>query len=573
MKNEKYFFLIYLIISEIIIVQSDIINDVFHFYPYDEILKKNLEEYCLNMNLKEDCIISKLSEIDITKINKISYDFIKTNYQNQINPSIIGDIFENALKGYLSTYEDDNIGIIAPIVISGLSSLASYGKKILNDKNEHIILEVEKLLKTEKYQILVNEWLKKDIEKLIKEGLSQLDKNKYIKDLYINHKNLDLKSRFKANINSLNFIVFGNKDIEKRKFMNNILCLKSELDMHKESETDSKFTSVKFTKYKNNKKQGIELIEANGNEINDFKNVVKEFDLYFNDKIISDEKRFIYEFIYITNNDLLEEKDDLTQLFTNHYGKIPLKVIKIKNEKENNFINYILEELNENKLKNIYKYYYSLNVFKIITNKIILTNKLVDIFSSIPKNENKIKNSGDATNFIVNKLKLNINTLLLNPILNYEEISKSIKNIYSKFFNELNKDFKKKNINYTLEEDQSSLNVLNYFIENHPNDIIPIFFYEKIRILLEEIFVNKIKGIIINYSFYIEKYPDYIRIKDIIYRNFIISPYQIVIWLLIIILIALTLIIISIYFYRHCQKNKKDTVQEKELDEIIVSKK
>ena len=271
MKNEKYFFLIYLIISEIIIVQSDIINDVFHFYPYDEILKKNLEEYCLNMNLKEDCIISKLSEIDITKINKISYDFIKTNYQNQINPSIIGDIFENALKGYLSTYEDDNIGIIAPIVISGLSSLASYGKKILNDKNEHIILEVEKLLKTEKYQILVNEWLKKDIEKLIKEGLSQLDKNKYIKDLYINHKNLDLKSRFKANINSLNFIVFGNKDIEKRKFMNNILCLKSELDMHKESETDSKFTSVKFTKYKNNKKQGIELIEANGNEINDFK--------------------------------------------------------------------------------------------------------------------------------------------------------------------------------------------------------------------------------------------------------------------------------------------------------------
>lgn len=82
---------------------------------------------------------------------------------------------------------------------------------------------------------------------------------------------MDLKSRFKANINSLNFIVFGNKDIEKRKFTNNILCLKSELDMHKESETDSKFTSVKFTKYKNNKKQGIELIEANGNEINDFK--------------------------------------------------------------------------------------------------------------------------------------------------------------------------------------------------------------------------------------------------------------------------------------------------------------
>lgn len=575
MKNLKYIILIYFIFSAIFIIQSNIIKDAFPFYPYDEILKKNFKEYCLNLNLKEDCIISKLSDINITQINKISYDFIKTNYQNQVNPSIIGDIFENALKGFLGTYEDDNIGVIGPIVISGISSLATYGKKLLNDKNEQIILEVEELLKNEKYQNLVNEWLKKDIEKLIKESLSQLDKNKYIKDLYLKQENLDknfdLKSIFKANINSLNFIIFGKKGVGKSKIINNILGLKSGIDGPKENETDSEFTNVKFNKYKNNNKLGIELIEANGD---DFKNVLKEFDLYFNDKIITDEKEFIYEIIYITNNNLLEEKNDLNQLFSKHYGKIPLKIIKFNNEKEkeNKYINYILEELTENKLKNIYKYYYSLNVYKIITNKLILTNKLVDIFSSIPKNENKIKNSNDATNLIINKLKLNINTLLLNPILNYEEISNSIKNIYSKFFNELNEDFKKENISYTLEENQSSLNVLNYFIENHPNDIIPILFYEKIRTLLEEIFINEIKEIIINFSFYIEKYPDYLNIIDIIYRNFIRSPYKTLIWLLIIILVILVLIIIFKYVYRYIKKNKKEEIHERELDEIIVPK-
>ena len=334
MKNVKYIILIYFIISAIFIIQSNIIKDAFPFYPYDEILKKNFKEYCLNLNLKEDCIISKLSDINITQISKISYDFIKTNYQNQVNPSIIGDIFENALKGFLGTYEDDNIGVIGPIVISGISSLATYGKKLLNDKNEQIILEVEELLKNEKYQNLVNEWLKKDIEKLIKESLSQLDKNKYIKDLYLKQENLDknfdLKSIFKANINSLNFIIFGKKGVGKSKIINNILGLKSGIDGPKENETDSEFTNVKFNKYKNNNKLGIELIEANGD---DFKNVLKEFDLYFNDKIITDEKEFIYEIIYITNNNLLEEKNDLNQLFSKHYGKIPLKIIKKKIKK------------------------------------------------------------------------------------------------------------------------------------------------------------------------------------------------------------------------------------------------
>ena len=292
-------------------------------------------------------------------------------------------------------------------------------------------------------------------------------------------------------------------------------------------------------------------------------------------KIITNENNFIYGFIYLSDFDSFEDiENDLNQLYKNNYGKIPIKKIKFINEKysKNNFIKDILKELNENKLKDIYKYYYSLNVYNILKYKILLINQLVDIISSLIKSENKIKNIDDAVNLIINKLKLNINTLLLRPNLNFEEITEKIKGIYSKLFGELNQDIKKKNIDYTLEENKRSFNIFNYFVENHPNDIIPIFIFEKIRILLENIFRNKIKDLIISYPFNIEKYPNYINIIKDINNNFITSyDYS---RILVFLFISIILLFIYYCFIRNkSNKNHKNNINQEgeELKEVFNS--
>ena len=392
------------------------------------------------------------------------------------------------LKGITSLFGNEITKLLGSLIIDGLvdgiAFLKEKGEKWLNEKNDKMILEIEKLFRNEKYQDLVNEYLREDIQNLIEKAISQLDKNKYIKDLFIKQQNLnnefDIDSKFKANINSLTFIIFGKKDIGKRQFINNILDLESGIDnqskddsyktinkidnkIKNENESSEKINEnnlIQFTKYKNNNKKGLKLIESGINEDNNFKNVLKQFDLHFNDKIISKDKKFIYGFIYLTNIDSFKEREDLSTLYRNHYGKIPIKIINVKNFTKNEFIREILEELNESKLKNIYKYYYSLNVLKILTSKMILVNGLVNIFSSLIKNKNSIKNTDDATNLIVKKLKLSINTLLLRPNLNYEEIRLKMKNVYSEFIKELNKDFQNHNLDYTLNEK----NLLVYII-------------------------------------------------------------------------------------------------------------
>ena len=310
--------------------------------------------------------------------------------------------------------------------------------------------------------------------------------------------------------------------------------------------------------------------------LQNIKKEIEEFEFFLKNKIITNENNFIYGFIFLSDIDSFEEvENNLNQLYKNNYGKIPIKKIKFINEKfsKDDFIKDILKELNEKKLKDIYKYYYSLNVYNILKNKILLINQLVDIFSSITKSENNIKNIDDAANLIISKLKLNINTLLLRPNLNYEEITEKIKSIYSKLFEELNQDIKNKNIDYILEENKSSFNIFNYFVENHPNDIIPIFLFEKIRILLEKIFKNKIKDVIISYSFNIEKYPDYLSIIKDINNNFITSyDYS---KILIFLLISIILLFIYYCFIRNKsnKKNKNNNVNQggEELKEVLNS--
>ena len=129
---------------------------------------------------------------------------------------------------------------------------------------------------------------------------------------------------------------------------------------------------------------------------------------------------------------------------------------------------------------------------------------------------------------------------------------------------ELNKDIKNKNIDYTLEENQSSFNIFNYFVENHPNDIIPIFLFEKIRILLEKNFNNKIKDVFVSYSFNIKKYPDYLSIIKDINNNFIISTsYD---WSRIFLFLFISIIILLSIYYCFI-RNKSNKKQKNNLNQ------
>ena len=78
---------------------------------------------------------------------------------------------------------------------------------------------------------MTNDYFKEDIELLIKESISQLERNQkithYIKDFFENQKKIDknfyLNSIFKGDISSLNFMILGDKNVDKMKFIDAIL--------------------------------------------------------------------------------------------------------------------------------------------------------------------------------------------------------------------------------------------------------------------------------------------------------------------------------------------------------------
>ena len=373
------------------------------------------------------------------------------------------------------------------------------GKKYFNKNNEEKIKIIEKFFGHEKYQKMANDYFKEDIEKLIKESISQLERNQkitpYIKDFFENQKKIDknfyLNSLFKGDISSLNFMILGDKNVDKRKFIDAILGI------------NAKHKKKNLISHKNKEKTGIKFTELSTNS-NYFENLCKKFD-----GLIHKEGKFIFGYIYLGNASSLKEEKNLLSLREYHYDKIPIKKINYKNGEEKlskkEFIKF-LEELDEDKLKSIYKYYYSLNYFENFKNIIISINSFINIFSSLIDLD--IENKDAAKKLIIEKLKLNLNVLFLRPNLNYENINKKIGYFYRRLLDRLNEDFKDSNIDYTIEEEKKWYDIFNLFIEKHPRDFIPIFLYEKITKLVEEAFLNEMEEIIVNtdYNFDI-KYP------------------------------------------------------------------
>ena len=420
---------------------------------------------------------------------------------------------------------------------------------------------------------MVDDNFKNVINALIEESISQLKRNQnidYIEDFFNQIKidnNNYLNSIFKGDISSLNFFVLGETNV-KTKFIETIL----------EKKSKNKKSNV-IIMHKNKKKIGLKLSEIKSNDVNYFEKLYKEFD-----NIIREEKKFIYGFIYLGNDDSCKEKEALVSLWKAHYNKIPIKKINYKNGDENlskkELIKFILEELDENKLKEIYKYYYSLNFYENFKNIIIKNNLFINLFSSLLISD--IKNKDAAANLIINKLKLNLNVLLLSPNLDYEDINDTIKSFYPIFLRKLNEDIKNSNIDYTIDEKKNSWNILNWFIDKHPNDMIPIFLYEKISKLIEKLFFKKIKEIIINHNFNI-KYPNYLNIINDINKNFNktdnIPPEKSnnFLWdnkiLIALVILVIIIIIIIVCLIKCCLKNKNEENQNKknqiDLDEEL----
>ena len=193
MKNKIYFVLIFLLLFEIFISQSlDITKEVFPLYPYKDNMVKSFEDFCIEMKLKKNCMIEIAKALDIQKIKIISNEFIKSFNNKEESSGLIKSIFLSPLN-FLTYIYKNNIAKKFPGVFKYLESLLNEVKNWWN-KDEEVIIEIEKILNNSKYQKLVDENFERDINTLIGEGILQLKRNPnnhYIEDFLNNEENID----------------------------------------------------------------------------------------------------------------------------------------------------------------------------------------------------------------------------------------------------------------------------------------------------------------------------------------------------------------------------------------------
>ncbi len=255
-----------------------------------------------------------------------------------------------------------------------------------------------------------------------------------------------------------------------------------------------------------------------------------------------------------------------------YFNKIPLlKIDKKKDKKEiiNNFLDETLKILDITKLKDIYQYYYSLNIFEDFKKVVLLNNFKNNILVTISH-----KKGIDPQKFIFQRLELDLKMAFNKERIEFGVFKGKIKNIYDSIFNELQKDFD----NYDYE---------NYFWEKYgnkeifdkikevfinkklPDDIISLEVSNKINELFIDIFLKKVKEKLINDSvFKISKYTDFNDIIEKIKNNFIDnkSIFYNICFAIISSFVIVFVIIISVFLYSYFRKKKQQEM--KHLEEI-----
>lgn len=272
------------------------------------------------------------------------------------------------------------------------------------------LITIKGMLKDMKYNDIINNYMKEDLEKLMNKMFSEIDMFDYI-NKFMNNNLKDINSRFEGNINDLNFILFGETGAGKSTLINNILELTSGKDGAYVDPDNAQSTTLNFTKYNNTKKIGLRLWDSQGCEINHnftLQTLINQMNEFFHEKITDTDEELIYGFIYVLNSNSFNEEKDLKNFYNYYFNQIPLKIVitdKSKSSfkrlnktiaekmKETNikpfllgskdasdykiniieFLKEFLEELTEEKLKDIYKFYYSLNIFDIINKNIYIT--------------------------------------------------------------------------------------------------------------------------------------------------------------------------------------------------------
>ena len=482
-------------------------------------------------------------------------------------------------------------------------------KDELDNKNNVISYIIQENLSKNKYNMIIKDEIEKDLELLIKERIFNFDFKNFI-NLYLrNGKSWEkLNSLFKEDIDSINFILLGNTGSGKSRLINDILDLQSGKDGPFVNQKYAEPTTMGYEKYGNLSKKGIELIDSRGAELSekyDMKINFQNLNEYFKEQIMLNNCMFIYSFIYLSESNSFSESDFLINLVKNHYNKIPLKIIftKSKNinqteilnnnvrknmkkndtkiyflqsyndekykENINNFLKDLIEELDEEKLKEIYNYYYSLNIFEIFK-KLILNDNIKGILLCQISDEKNI----DLYNYMSAKLILDLNILLGDININFENTRQKMKNIYNIVFNELNSnlnDYELKNY-----EDKGWIDSFRKYILSNPDYNVIIFqeISKKINSLIIDIYLKEIKEKLVNNPIEIDHYPNFTNIRKNIIQNYIkdysqinSKSYKKLIYIIVFI-IFIALIVFIIYYYSKNRSIFKKPEKDRELDDL-----
>ena len=182
----------------------------------------------------------------------------------------------------------------------------------------------------------------------------------------------------------------------------------------------------------------------------------------------------------------------------------------------------LLNELKVEKLKDIYQYYYSLNVIESVKNITKNNSNIEDLYAKIPLEKNQ-----KPIEYLSAKLQLDINLLLLKQInLDYTKMNEILNSVYNRVFMELKNDIKNSEYkDYSLKnyDEEGFFQWLKNKMINGPlpNDIISFEISGIENTLINEIFLQKIeKKLIEKKLLKIENFPDFSFIKKNIEKNY-----------------------------------------------------
>ena len=621
--NLKTVLIFYIFITAINLSKTTTIQEVIPNYPIPYLLEnyynlfasqsglpvlEKLDSKKLEVFNEQEKFINKIIDLG-NELPELLPDTVKSFVQTLSSLGISpGKILLSAgLKVLKYSYP-----IISKVIDVGFSvwEFINNKKNEINDKNDKISYIIQENLSKTKYNIIIKDEIEKGLEQLIKEKIFNFDFKDFINKYLTKGKKWEkLNSIFKEDIDSINFILLGNTGSGKSRLINDILDLQSGKDGPFVNQKYAEPTTMGYEKYGNLSKKGIELIDSRGAELNkkyDMKINFQNLTEYFKEQIMINNSMFIYSFIYLSESNSFSESDFLINLVKNHYNKIPLKIIftksknidqtemlnntvrknmKINNtkiyflqsyndekykENINNFLKDLIEELDEEKLKDIYNYYYSLNIFQTFKKLIVIDNIKGILLCQITDEKNI-----DPLNYMSAKLILDLNIILGGININFENTRQKMKNIYNKVFNEIKKDKENSNLyeDYELKnyEDKNWLDSLCKLILSNPdyNDIIAQEISKKINSLIIDIYLNEIKEKLVNNPIEIDHYPNFTNIRTNIIKNYIkdfsqIKPKSYKKLIIIIgFIIFIVLIVFIIYYY-----SKKRSIFKKPENDI-----